>query len=189
MLAASNFTLYTRPKAVRAKRGRLGRAGACGQRWPSCAARLGWEVKRAKRTQSGGTGSGTMDSQGCREITPYGVTTNRLNVRNEPNWPAGEAKDKCFHERELCRIRPGGGDGKAKPIPRRPRPFPSRRGLASFCTIAVALVSLWADNPAGADAPKTAGSEDHGSEYRLQAEDRVNAGLQTDKASDAGTMK
>jgi hypothetical protein len=55
---------------------KLGGTGVCGQRSLPCGTWLGRGVKRAKRTQSGGTGPGTMDSQGCREITPYGVTAN-----------------------------------------------------------------------------------------------------------------
>jgi len=46
----------------------------------------------------------------------------------------GKAKGKCLLGMGLWRIRPGRGDEKTKPIAG-PRPFPSRRTLASFCTI------------------------------------------------------
>jgi hypothetical protein len=110
-------------------------------------------------------------------------------VRNEPNSPTAKRTTSAFRKESYAAFGLEEAVEKRSQFPAAPRPFPSRRGLGSFRTIAVALVSLWGDNPAGADAPKTASSQDRGSEYRLQAEDRVNAGLQTDKASDAGTMK
>jgi hypothetical protein len=117
----------------------------------------------AKRTQfAGGRGEGQVLS-GKRVMTNSTCKRRRKNKANL----RGPGRRSGFHIPPPC----------ARP-----------QAALGFGGILIALRGPRADNPAGADASEIAGSEHCGSEYRLQAEGRVTAGLQTDKASDAGIM-